>query len=106
MKITEGFLSTSPAQESTGFVGLLAKHRKALDPSFNLRSEAVKLHALARAFIEALGGESTADGWQVEVQIEKQLSSTGTAPEEPNQQPDLAQVTPGPTEAPKKRNAR
>lgn len=67
MKITEGTYSDIPSKPSTGYVGLLAKHRKTLDPSFNVRSEQKKLHSYARALIEALGGKQTADGWSVDL---------------------------------------
>jgi hypothetical protein len=67
MKIEEGSLSTLPSKPSTGYVGLLAKHRQDIDPSFNARSEQKKLHGYARALIEALGGKQTADGWSVDL---------------------------------------
>jgi conjugal transfer/entry exclusion protein len=67
MKIEEGTLSALPSKPSTGYVGLLAKHRQDIDPSFNPRAEQKKLHGYARALIEALGGKQTADGWSVDL---------------------------------------
>jgi outer membrane murein-binding lipoprotein Lpp len=55
-------------------VGLLAKHRALLDPSFNLRSGRPKLHAIARALIEALGGKQEKDGWEVDLSLEDGLA--------------------------------
>ena len=69
MKIIEGQISDLPSKPSTGLVGLLAKHRAGLDPSFNLRSGRPKLHAIARALIEALGGKQEKDGWAVDLQL-------------------------------------
>lgn len=69
MRLFEGTISDLPAQPSTGFVALLAKHRTAIDPSFNLRAGKLALHALARAIIEALGGKQGNDGWEVDLSV-------------------------------------
>ena len=77
MKITEGILSDIPSKPSTGFVALLAKHRAELDPGFNLRVgiTRVKLYALARAIIEALGGKKGSDGWEVEFGSDERVTA-------------------------------
>lgn len=77
MKITEGVLSDIPSKPSTGFVALLAKHRAELDPGFNLRVgiARVKLYALARAIIEALGGKKGDGGWEVEFSSDERVAA-------------------------------
>ena len=70
MKIVEGSLSDLPSKSSTGLVGLIAKHRAGIDASFNMRAEKLKIHAYARALIEALGGQKGKDdGWEVELSL-------------------------------------
>lgn len=59
----------NPPRPASGLLGLIIKHREALEPGNRIGGNAaVQLLALSRALVEALGGQKGDDGqWRVEI---------------------------------------
>lgn len=68
MKIVEGKFSPTPAQPHTGLLGILIRHREAIEPNNKIMGNAAgQMLALARAIIEGLGGKLVDGQWEVEI---------------------------------------